>query len=93
MENIKKDKNQFYIGENSEEILAEITFFPEGKDKIIIDHTYVCNPMRGQGVGLQLLISVVEYARQENMKIIPVCPFAKKVMTQNKEFYDVLIKI
>lgn len=48
-----------------------------GEDKIIIDHTYVSEVLKGQGVGQQLVKKVMEYARQENKKIIALCPFAK----------------
>jgi uncharacterized protein len=92
MEVIKRDNNKFYIGENIENILAEITFAPTGADKIIIDHTYVSDSLKGQGIGQQLVKSVAEYARQENKKIIPSCPFAKRIMTKDEEYRDVLIE-
>lgn len=90
MEVIKKDKNKFYIGENVKNPLAEITFIPEGESKIIINHTYVSDSLRGQGIALQLVKKVVEYAREENKKIIPLCSYAKKVMIGNEEYTDVL---
>jgi uncharacterized protein len=46
--------------------------------------------LAGQGLGLQLVNSVCDYARQENRKIIPICWFAKKVMTESDEYKDVL---
>lgn len=93
MHNIKKDKNQFYIGESSANPIAEITFVPKEEDKYVIDHTHVSESLKGQGVGVLLVNKVVELARQENKKIIPVCPFAKKVMTRSKEYEDVLINL
>ena len=92
MDVIKKNKNQFYIGENIENILAEITFVPKGESKIIIDHTYVSDLLRGRGIALQLVKKVVEYARQENKKIIFLCPYAKKVMMESDEYKDILIR-
>ena len=91
MEAIKKDNNKFYIGEDVENPLAEITFVPTGADKITIDHTYVSESLRGQKIGLQLIDKVVEYARTENKKIAALCPYAKKVMTQNEKYKDILI--
>jgi len=88
---IKKGKNQFYIGENIENALAKITFIPTSESKIIIDHTYVSDSLRGRGIALQLIKKVVEYARQENKKIIPLCPYAKKVLMENDEYKDILI--
>ena len=91
METIKRENNLFYVGDNAEHALAEITFVPTGADKIIIDHTYVSEALKGQGVGQKLVKKVVEYARQENKKIIPLCPFAKGIMTKSNEYKDVLL--
>ncbi|AWK51718.1 GNAT family N-acetyltransferase [Clostridium beijerinckii] len=90
MNEIKKDKNKFYIGENSQNALAEITFVPEGESKIIVNHTYVSESLRGQGIALKLVEKVIEYARQENIKIIPLCSYVEKVMTRNDKYKDVL---
>jgi predicted GNAT family acetyltransferase len=92
LEVIKKDRNKFYIGENIKNVVAEITFVPAGESQIIIDHTYVSDSLRGQGIAFQLVKKVVEYAREENKKIIPVCSYAKKIMIQNEEYQDVLVK-
>lgn len=86
---IIKGNNQFFIGEDAEHAIAEITFVP-GKDDIIIDHIFVDPSLKGQGVGNKLVNRVVELAREENKKIIPVCPFAKKVLTGSEEYADVL---
>ena len=90
MHEIKKDKNKFYIGESSQNALAEITFVPDGESKIIVNHTYVSESLRGQGIALKLVEKVIEYARQENIKIIPLCSYVEKVMTRNEEYKDVL---
>ncbi|MDN6625944.1 MAG: GNAT family N-acetyltransferase [Pisciglobus halotolerans] len=89
---IKKADNVFYIGENPEEPLAEMTIVLNGPKQLIIDHTMVNDELRGKGIGDQLLAEVVKYARETNRSIIPLCPFAKARMEKNKEDYtDVLI--
>ena len=92
MDVIKKGKNQFYISENVENVLAEITFVRINENEITINHTYVSDALSGRGVALQLVKKVVEYARQENKKIIPLCPYAKKVMMESDEYEDILIR-
>jgi len=90
MHEIKKDENKFYIGESSQNALAEITFVPDGESKIIVNHTYVSESLRGQGIALKLVKRVIEYARKENIKIVPLCSYVEKVMTRNEEYKDVL---
>ena len=61
-----------------------------GESKMIIDHTEVSDEYRGQNIGKRILMEVVEYARQNKIKIIPLCPFAKSVFDKMEEIRDVL---
>lgn len=90
MEDIKKGNNKFYIGEDSQNPMAEITFVPLTDNKIIVDHTYVSPALRGQGIGECLVEKIVEYARQKNIKIVPACSFVKKLMNENEKYRDLI---
>lgn len=93
MVTIKQSDNSFYVGDSEKTPLAEIIFKPEGENIIKIEHTNVSDVLRGQNVGKKLVQNVAELARQQNKKIIPLCPFAKKEMTKNADEYeDVLFK-
>lgn len=63
-----------------------------GKDKFIIDHTQVDPEFGGKGVGKKLLMETVEFARQNSLKIIPLCPFAKSVFEKTENIQDVLFR-
>jgi uncharacterized protein len=67
-----------------------MTFSKAGKDRIIIEHTEVSDILRGKNIGKQLVTGAVAYARKNNLKIVPLCPFAKSVFEKVKEFQDVL---
>jgi uncharacterized protein len=82
-------KGSFYIGEKKQ-VLAEMTYSKAGADTIIIDHTQVSDELKGTGTGKKLVSAAVDYARKNNLKIIPLCPFAKSVFEKVKEFGDVL---
>jgi uncharacterized protein len=77
--------------ERDGERLAEMTYSatPNGK-RIIVDHTEVSDRLKGQGMGRQLVLAAVEWARREGVKIHPVCPFAKSVFDRTPELRDVL---
>ena len=89
---IKKDKNKYFIGDSEDKPLAEMTYVVSGRDILIVDHTFVSDELGGQGVGKMLLKEVVDWARQENRKIIPLCPYAKAQMERNEEYQDVIHK-
>lgn len=80
---------KFYIEVEGQE-QAQMTFTWAGTDRIIIDHTEVGDALRGKGAGKQLVIKAVEFARNKNTKIIPLCPFAKSVFDKVEEIRDVL---
>ena len=76
------------IEENKE--AGEMTYTWAGQTKFIIDHTDVSPEFKGKNVGKQLVMHAVEYARANNLKIMPLCPFAKSVFDKNEEIKDVL---
>lgn len=84
------DKNgYFYVSVNGQSA-AKLTFVFAGNDKIIIDHTEVNPGNNGKGFGKKMVVKVIEFARERNITIIPLCPFAKSVFDKNPEFRDVL---
>ena len=72
------------------ETLAEMTYSKAGNAMIIIDHTEVSEKLRGLGVGNKLLESLVQYARENSFKVMPLCPFAKSVFEKREDLRDVL---
>lgn len=86
---INDRKGFFYIEVDGKQE-AKMTFVFAGPHKIIIDHTEVNEGNNGKGFGKKMVTKAVEYAREKNIKIIPLCPFAKKVFEKTPEFSDVL---
>ncbi len=77
-------KGAFYIEVNQERV-AEITYSKAGTSKIIIDHTGVSDEHRNEGLGKKLVFHVAEFAKQNNLIILPLCPFAKSVFKRYPE--------
>ncbi len=90
MNEIRQDGNRFYLGENPSDPLAEITFVATADGRFIIDHTYVSETLKGQGVGQKLVDRVVELARAESRKITPQCSFARKMLQRCESCQDIL---
>ncbi|WP_209390742.1 GNAT family N-acetyltransferase [Chryseobacterium sp. RR2-3-20] len=67
-----------------------MTYTWAGEERFIIDHTEVEEAYNGKGVGKEMLIKAVEFARENNKKIIPLCPFAKATFQKNANLQDVL---
>ena len=83
-------KGMFFVPGEEEDFLAELIYNKQDDGNMIIEHTHVDDELRGQNIGYQLVHSAVEYAKSHNLKIIPLCPFAKAVIDKKPEFKEVL---
>ena len=82
-------KGSFYVEENGKR-LAEMVYTWAGEKTFIVEHTEVDPSLEGKGVGKQLVHRVVEFAREKNLKLIPLCPFTKAVIDRTPAYQDVL---
>ena len=69
---------------------GEMTYTWAGEAMFIIDHTDVDEAFKGQGVGRRLLDAAVAFAREKNIKILPLCLYAKSVFDKDSSIHDVL---
>lgn len=90
---IKREDNgirgRFVLLEDGAEA-GEMIIDRPGKDKFIIEHTETKKEFSGKGYAKRLVMAGVDYARANNLKIIPVCPYAKSVFDRDKSLHDVL---
>lgn len=82
-------KGSFYYEADGKQ-LAEMVYNMAGPDKMIIEHTDVDDSLRGQGIGKKLLAELVAFVRVNNIKVIPLCPFAKATLDKTTEWQDIL---
>ena len=59
-------------------------------DKIIIEHTEVPEALEGHGLAGRMVSTALDYARTQNLKVLPVCPFAKAFIGRHREYHDLL---
>ncbi|MDQ0196348.1 GNAT family N-acetyltransferase [Paenibacillus wynnii] len=84
--------NKRFLIRDQGSIAAEMTYVTSTPKLYIIDHTLVDKAYRGQGLGDNLLNAIVSYARENSIKIVPLCPFAKGRFELHPEYEDVLNK-
>jgi len=84
-------KGAFYWDDDGRR-LGESTYTMAGPEKLIIDHTEVDDSLRGTGKAAALVEAIVEYARENDLKILPLCPFARVMFGKKKdEWADVRV--
>lgn len=92
MNKIEEGKDKFYMGEDEAKPIAEITFKHRDSKTIIADHTFVSEDLRGQGIAGKLFDRLIQYARENNKEIVPLCPYVKQKMEQSDELRLMIAK-
>ncbi|WP_371170033.1 GNAT family N-acetyltransferase [Aliiroseovarius sp. 2305UL8-7] len=82
-------KGRYYVNFPESGGSAELTFSIANAHLIVVDHTDVPAELKGQGVGQALFFRLVEDARAEGVKIVPLCPFVKAQFGKFPETRDV----
>lgn len=90
IEQFNNETKGFFKATESDKEAGRMTYSWAGKERFIIDHTEVNPEFKGKNVGLQLVMAAVNYARDNKLKIIPLCPFAKSVFDKTADIRDVL---
>ena len=80
-------KGRYVIRQNGAE--AELTWSIASPTLVIADHTSVPDSFRGTGAGLALVTRLIEDARKDGFKIMPLCPFVNAQRKRHPEWADV----
>lgn len=86
----RNEKNGYFYVAFDGKHEAKMTFVFAGEKQMIIDHTEVNPGNNGKGYGKKMVTAAVDFARENDIRIIPLCPFAKSVFDKSPEFQDVL---
>lgn len=89
---INNDTKGYFKAEDNGVEAGRMTYSWAGDNKIIIDHTEVNPDFKGQGVGNQMVMAAVDFARSKGITILPLCPFAKSVFDKTETIHDVLFQ-
>ncbi len=71
------------------DLTAFVDYILMGK-KIIYTHTEVPVSLEGRGIGSLLARSVMEFARENGLRVIPLCPFLASWLRTHTEYRDIL---
>lgn len=63
----------------------EYSRFPDG---IIFNHTEVPQELEGKGIAAQLAKYVLEYARKEHLRVVPLCPYVNAYVKKHPEYNE-----
>lgn len=85
-----EDRGVFYIkGANG--VISELTYSKDSSTQITIHHTETKIPEEGKGLASKLVEHTVLFARENGLKVYPLCPFAEVQFDRNPSYKDVLV--
>lgn len=85
------EKNRVYAKNDKGDVIAEVDF-PENIDGVLdINHTFVDDSLRGQGVAGKLLEKAVQEIRKQGKKAAASCSYAKVWFEKHPENQDLLV--
>ncbi len=79
------EKERIYAEDASGKVIAEVTF-PTHNGVATIDHTFVDNVLRGQGIAGQLVKLAADKIIADGNKIAASCPYAIEWFNKNPEY-------
>lgn len=80
----------FFIEEDGER-LAELSYTRKDNGILNLDHTETNPKMTGKGLGSKLVKHAVDFAREKNLKVDPICGYAAKMFERHEEYQDIQV--
>lgn len=53
-------------------------------------HTEVPQPLEGKGVGSKLVGAVLQFARENKLNVVPLCPFVAQYIKRHPEYASIV---
>lgn len=82
-------KGMFYI-EKQGDIVAELTYTLNDNNVMTLDHSSTEPGHTGEGLAGSLVKHSVDYARENSLKIDPLCDYAASQFKKHEEYHEVL---
>jgi predicted GNAT family acetyltransferase len=70
---------------------AEAAYYRTG-NKIVFTHTGVPRPIGGKGVANKLVKTALDYARENNLEVVPHCSFVSVFLRRHPEYQDLVAR-
>lgn len=81
-------ERKFFAVVDGEE--ARLDYAPTGERTLDYRHTFVPERLRSRGIGEHLVKDALDHAREHGTRVIPTCPFVRRIIERNPEYSDLL---
>ena len=88
--NFTYNSNQIALFHSDNNLLAEVTFPDIDENTVNINHTYVDDSLRGQGIAGQLMEAAAKQLRSQGKKAVLTCYYAIAWFEKHPEYSDLV---
>lgn len=82
--------DRIFLPDDHGNVLAEVTFPSIDADTVDINHTYVDDSLRGQGIAGKLMEAAARYLKTQDKKAVPTCSYAVKWFEKHPDYQDLI---
>lgn len=95
---MKVDLDQLEVTHNEAEhrfevwidgLLSKLDYIQDGKN-FVISHVGVHPELRNQGIAGKIVQAGLEYARQNSLRVIPMCSYAAAYIRRNPQYAELM---
>jgi hypothetical protein len=79
----EKENERFVIYVEGNEVYVEYTM---RNNTIDLNHTYTHPALRGKGLAAHVVRAALEFAKENNLKVIPTCSYTQAFIAKNDEY-------
>jgi hypothetical protein len=83
----EKENERFVIYSEGNEVYVEYSMI--GND-INLYHTYTNPALRGKGLAAHVVRAAFEFAKENNLKVIPTCSYVQSFIAKNDEYKELI---
>ena len=87
---LNEEKNRFELP--VEEDTAYIEYILTKDNIIFLTHTEVPQALEGKGIGKKIVGQTLDYIKQKDYTLAPLCPFVASYIKRNPEWKSILAK-
>lgn len=88
--NFTYTQDRIFLQSDHNTTLAEVTFPAIDEHTVNINHTYVDDSLRGQGVAGKLMEAAAEQLKVQNKKAVLTCSYAVKWFEKHPEYKNLV---
>ncbi|MDR0518630.1 MAG: N-acetyltransferase [Clostridiales Family XIII bacterium] len=88
----EREGNWLFKKDENGGIIAEITFPNLREGTVVINHTFVDDSLRGQGIAGKLVEAAYDAIKADGKKAVLTCPYAVKWFNDRPDKNDIVIE-